>query len=112
MNDVFSIKPFSFPSDFLFGSAVAGHQVEGDNIHSSHYARELEKLAKDPNTVLSGKACNHYEMYGEDIEILKKYSWPGNVRELQNIMERSLILSKGDTLEFQRILPEIYEKWG
>lgn len=71
MNDVFSIKPFSFPSDFLFGSAVAGHQVEGDNIHSSHYARELEKLAKDPNTVLSGKACNHYEMYGEDIEILK-----------------------------------------
>lgn len=48
----------------------------------------------------------------KDIEILKKYSWPGNVRELQNIMERSLILSKGDTLEFQRILPEIYEKWG
>lgn len=48
----------------------------------------------------------------KDIEILKKYPWPGNVRELQNIMERSLILSKGGTLEFQRILPEVYEKWG
>lgn len=45
----------------------------------------------------------------EDIALLKKYSWPGNVRELQNIIERSLILSKGKTLEFQRILPDLYE---
>lgn len=70
MNDVFSIKPFSFPEGFLFGSAVAGHQVEGDNINSSHYIRELEKKEKNPNAVLSGKACNHYEMYREDIDIL------------------------------------------
>ncbi len=70
MNDVFSIKEFSFPEGFLFGSAVAGHQVEGDNIHSSHYVKELAKKEKDPNAVLSGKACNHYEMYREDIDIL------------------------------------------
>ncbi len=71
MNDIFSIKSFSFPREFLFGSAVAGHQVEGDNIHSSHYAKEMAKLEKNPAAVLSGKACNHYEMYREDIEILK-----------------------------------------
>lgn len=74
MNDVFSIKPFSFPEGFLFGSAVAGHQVEGDNIHSSHYVKELEKQQKNPNAVLSGKACNHYEMYREDIDILAELS--------------------------------------
>lgn len=71
MNDVFSIKEFSFPESFLFGSAVAGHQVEGDNIHSDYYAREMEKLKLDPNTTPSGKACNHYQMYKEDVNILK-----------------------------------------
>lgn len=71
MNDVFSIKGFSFPDNFLFGSAVAGHQVEGDNIHSDYYAREMENLARDPSSVPSGKACDHYRMYKEDVAILK-----------------------------------------
>jgi transcriptional regulator with GAF, ATPase, and Fis domain len=29
---------------------------------------------------------------------LTNYSWPGNVRELQNVIERAVILSPGDTL--------------
>ncbi|MEM7413121.1 MAG: sigma 54-interacting transcriptional regulator [Myxococcota bacterium] len=41
----------------------------------------------------------------EDLERLRAYDWPGNVRELQNIVERALILSHGDTLEF----PELRE---
>ena len=32
------------------------------------------------------------------LEALSVYSWPGNVRELENVLERSLILSRGDTL--------------
>ncbi|MCK5542145.1 MAG: hypothetical protein KAI40_05595 [Desulfobacterales bacterium] len=31
---------------------------------------------------------------------LISYSWPGNVRELRNIIERSIITSKGGKLEF------------
>ena len=30
-------------------------------------------------------------------ELSQRYSWPGNIRELQNIIERSVILSNGDT---------------
>nr|HQV31099.1 sigma 54-interacting transcriptional regulator [Calditrichia bacterium] len=30
---------------------------------------------------------------------LKSYHWPGNVRELENVIERAMILSKGDTLK-------------
>jgi transcriptional regulator with GAF, ATPase, and Fis domain len=30
---------------------------------------------------------------------LRSYSWPGNVRELENVLERSLILSRGGPLE-------------
>lgn len=33
------------------------------------------------------------------IDELVNYDWPGNIRELENIIERALILSKGDTLE-------------
>ena len=32
------------------------------------------------------------------IRILKRYPWKGNVRELRNVVERSLIISDGDTL--------------
>ena len=34
------------------------------------------------------------------LEALKSYDWPGNVRELQNVLRRSMILSKGEILEF------------
>ena len=32
------------------------------------------------------------------MDALIAYDWPGNVRELRNVIERSMILSKGDTL--------------
>jgi transcriptional regulator with GAF, ATPase, and Fis domain len=35
-----------------------------------------------------------------DLDRLKAYDWPGNVRELQNIVERALILSRGERLRF------------
>ena len=33
------------------------------------------------------------------MELLISYHWPGNVRELENIIERAMIVSPGDTLE-------------
>jgi len=32
------------------------------------------------------------------INQLSRYSWPGNVRELENVMERAIILSSGETI--------------
>ena len=72
MNDIFSIKDFSFPEGFEWGSATAGHQIEGDNVHSGHFAAEQERLKKDPCFEVSGKACNSYEMYEEDVRLLKE----------------------------------------
>ena len=40
------------------------------------------------------------------LDRLKTYSWPGNVRELENIVERALILSTGETLD----LPDFPER--
>lgn len=33
------------------------------------------------------------------LDALKNYSWPGNIRELQNVVERSVILTQGRTLQ-------------
>ncbi len=32
------------------------------------------------------------------VDALRAYDWPGNIRELKNVIERAVILSKGDTL--------------
>ena len=33
--DIFSLPPIQFPKGFLWGSATAAHQIEGNNIHSN-----------------------------------------------------------------------------
>ena len=72
MTDVFSIKAFDFPKDFLWGSATAAHQIEGNNIYSNSWYNELENLKKGWNGEASGTACNHYNMVEEDVELLGK----------------------------------------
>jgi PAS domain S-box-containing protein len=39
------------------------------------------------------------------MDALINYGWPGNVRELQNVVERAMILSRGETLELGGVLP-------
>ena len=39
------------------------------------------------------------------MDALVKYDWPGNIRELENIIERTLILSRGNTLEYGEWIP-------
>lgn len=35
-----------------------------------------------------------------DIRDLQRYDWPGNIRELQNVIERAVILSRADVVQF------------
>ncbi len=35
---------------------------------------------------------------GGVLSLLEKYHWPGNIRELRNVIERAVILEKGDSL--------------
>lgn len=45
----------------------------------------------------------------EAMQALSQYGWPGNVRELENIVERSVILAKGDIIGIHD-LPEFFHK--
>jgi DNA-binding NtrC family response regulator len=35
----------------------------------------------------------------ETLDCLQHYDWPGNVRELENVIERAVVLSSGDTIQ-------------
>jgi two-component system response regulator HydG len=44
------------------------------------------------------------------LDALMRYEWPGNVRELENIVERTVIMSRGDTITFADLPPAIANK--
>jgi formate hydrogenlyase transcriptional activator len=53
-----------------------------------HFAMDYARRMRKPITAIA-------EQF---MEALEHHSWPGNVRELQNLIERSVILSKGPVL--------------
>lgn len=81
-----------FPKNFLWGAATSSHQVEGgqhndwsewekknadrlaaepphyDNPHWKKFAAQ----ASDPKNYISGDACDQYNRYGEDFDILSE----------------------------------------
>jgi Nif-specific regulatory protein len=34
------------------------------------------------------------------MELMRKYRWPGNVRELKNVVERAVVLARGELIEY------------
>ena len=57
-----------FPADFLWGTATAAHQVEGDNRNSDWWEWEHRAGTKVPEP--SGRACEHYTRYPDDVRML------------------------------------------
>ncbi|MBT9170397.1 MAG: Nif-specific regulatory protein [Actinobacteria bacterium] len=45
-----------------------------------------------------GEGFQKKELDGDAMDLLKEYSWPGNVRELENVIERLVILSTGNSI--------------
>jgi DNA-binding NtrC family response regulator len=53
---------------------------------------------------------HHLQIEGasdDAMAMLKAYSWPGNVRELRNVIERSVVLAKGDWVEEKDLPPYV-----
>ena len=78
---------YKFPAEFLWGTATSSHQIEGGNENNW---TEWEKGGHIADGSLSGRACNSWELYKEDIRLVK---------ELHNNTYRF-------SLEWSRIEPE------
>lgn len=59
-----------FPTGFLWGTATAAHQVEGNNVYNDVWL--MEHLRPTIYTQPSGDACDHYHRHQEDIALLAK----------------------------------------
>lgn len=55
-----------FPENFLWGSAVSGHQIDGHNEHSDWWHWELATEGQQ----VSGKAVDHWNRFEEDHDLL------------------------------------------
>jgi len=70
MNDKKPIRfELGFPKDFMWGTSMSSHQVEGNNILNDWWA--WEHKGKVLNRQISGDACNHYYLYKRDFEMMK-----------------------------------------
>jgi DNA-binding NtrC family response regulator len=45
----------------------------------------------------------------EAMEVLRRYDWPGNVRELRNVLERALVLGRGEEIGTADLPEEILQ---
>lgn len=61
---------FTFPDNFLWGTATAAHQVEGNNVNSDFWL--LEHNQGSPFVEPSGDACDQYHRYKDDIAMLAR----------------------------------------
>jgi beta-glucosidase len=70
-----------FPRDFVFGSATAAHQVEGNNDRNDWWAHEQ---APDTNAIEpSGIACDHFHRFAEDFRLLRELGQPAHRLSLE-----------------------------
>ncbi len=44
------------------------------------------------------------------MEVLTGYSWPGNVRELENVIERVVVLCRGDRIDVEDLPSQLWRK--
>ena len=60
----------------------------------------LERVSKKIGKTMRGFST-------DAMEGMTRYSWPGNVRELENVIERTVILAKGDLIEMSDLPPNL-----
>ena len=69
------INKISFPKSFIWGTATASHQVEGNCENNWSEFEKGFKTDGSPNikdNQISGLTCDHWNRYKEDIKLIKK----------------------------------------
>jgi len=73
--DAIPTDKMQFPPTFIWGTATAAHQVEGNCINNWSVFEKASKEDGQPNikdNQQSGLACDHWNRYPEDITLIKE----------------------------------------
>ncbi len=60
----------------------------------------LERYAAEAGRQIAG-------ISGEAMDALRRYPFPGNVRELENVIQRAVVLTKGQTIRLEDLPPHV-----
>lgn len=100
-----AIAARSFREDFYYRINVFNINIpplrerkEDIPLLANHFLKKYREKMKKPITGISKDA----------MKSLMAYNWPGNVRELENVIERAVILEKGETITSVVLPKEIH----
>ena len=103
------VKKGSFREDLFYRLNVVAIKLpplrERDDDINSLIDFFLEKHAKESRKNLKS-------ISPEAVQAMRSYSWPGNVRELENVIQRGIILSKGERIELSDLPPDMASTIG
>lgn len=103
-------QAFVFPENFLWGTATAAHQVEGNNLGSDSWV--LEHVPGTLYAEPSGDACDHYHRYPQDIALLGELGF-NTYRfsvEWARIEPEEGEFSQAATLHYRRMLESCHQQ--
>ncbi len=91
-----------FPQDFLWGTATASYQIEGSAAVDGRGVSIWDTFSKTPGKVKNADngdvACDHYNRFPEDIEIMKELG----VKAYRFSIAWPRLFPKGDTVREER----------
>jgi beta-glucosidase len=95
----------AFPAGFLWGTATAAHQVEGNNVNSDFWV--LEHAPGTNFAEPSGDACDHYRLFRDDLRLLQELGFNSyrfsiewaRVEPADGFVSRAALRHYGDVLE-------------
>ncbi len=73
--------------------------------------REEDSLLLARHFLQTKQGNRHFTLTRFSERLLREYHWPGNVRELENIIERAVLLSTGETLRVDLALARPSEEY-
>ncbi len=86
-------------NEFMIAVPPLRNCISDVKLYADHFREEANKELDRQVVSISTEACMK----------LENYSWPGNLRELRNVIRRSVLFSKGDTISTD-CLPILTEK--
>lgn len=126
------MKQFKFPQNFIWGSSTSSHQVEGNNHNNwseweKQNALRLAKGAKNywqlwqrekfpemfkPENYISDKACDHYNRFEQDFDLVKSFGHTAHRFSLEwsRIEPKEGKFNEKEIEHYQRIILALKER--
>ena len=101
-------ETLKFPEGFLWGSATSAHQVEGNNINSDWWEWEQKR----PPRFRSGDACDQYNKYEEDFDLVKQLNHNSHRLSIEwsRIEPKEGEFDQGEIEHYKKVLKSLKDK--